>query len=486
LTKLFPELRKLALHSAVYGAADVFSNVVNLGLVPLYTAYLSPADYGVVALLVLFSTTAKILFRLGLDGAFFRVHYDLDTPEEKRTLAGTVAIFAAVVGTVLFLAVVVFAAPLTRVLFGAQSPPSSFVVLAALDVYLGMFAFVPLNVLRIQDRPGAFSTFSAVRHTINTLLKVVLVMRGMGVHGILVADACATGLFSLSLLPILVRNTTPAFSRPLLREVLRFGLPKVPHGLLIQAQNFADRRILLLFFPLAEVGRYHMGYTFGQGIKFAISAFEPAWQPFIYSEIRTPEAPQMMARVVTYAWACFTAVALPLAVLAPELTRLMTFKNPDFWTAAPIVPPVVLAYLLHGGFLLTSIGIGIQKRASFYPAITAVTATVNIGADLLLVPRFGALGAAWATVLCYAVMLGLGLAIGQRIYPVPFEWPRLLRVSGAAAACYAFSLLAPGTGVVAALGEKCFVLLLFPLLVLLSGFLRADERLWLRARTGLG
>ena len=69
-------LRKLAAHSAVYGAADVFQSLVNLLLVPLYTSFLSAADYGTLALLLLFGTVAKIVFRLGLDGGFFRVHYE--------------------------------------------------------------------------------------------------------------------------------------------------------------------------------------------------------------------------------------------------------------------------------------------------------------------------------------------------------------------------------------------------------------------------
>jgi O-antigen/teichoic acid export membrane protein len=417
---------------------------------------------------------------MGLDSAFFRVHYDLKTEAEQRRLAGTVALFAAAVGTTLFGLVVLFSGPLTAMLFGSDPAPRVFVVLTTLDVYLGVFAFVPLNLLRIQDRPGLFSTFSAVRHTVNTVLKVVLVATGFGVGGVLVSDAAATGLFSLSLVPVLARGATWAFSPALLRETLAFGLPKVPHGFMVQIQNLADRKILDLFVTRAELGIYQMGYTFGTGVKFAVSAFEPAWQPFVYSQIRKPDAPQILARIVTYAWAGFLGLGVPLAMLAPELLHVMTTR--PFWPAAPMIPVVVLAYLLHGAFLLTSIGIGIEKKARYYPVITAVAATTNVAANFALAPRFGMLGAAWATVLSYGVMAALGLAFSQRVYPIAFEWGRLLRLSGAAAAVFVASRAAPAA-LAPAVAMKLLLLLAFPLLVLATGAAKPDERAWLKRAT---
>jgi len=380
-------LRKLLAQSAIYGTADVFTNVVSFLLLPLFTRFLSPADYGVLGVLLLFSAMAKILFRMGLDGAFFRVHYDQKGETGQRRLAGTVALFAAGAGSLLLGGVVLWAGPLTRLLFSPASPPESWVVLAAADIYLGVFAFIPLNLLRIQDRPGLFSAFSVTRHTLHIGLKVVLVVRGWGVPGILWSNVIATGVFSLALLPILVRHASLRFSPQLLRETLRFGLPKVPHGVMIQVQNLIDRRLLLAFVDLSQVGVYHAGYMIGTAVKFALSAFEPAWQPFVYAQLRKPDAATTLARIVTYAFASFVSVGLGVAVLSRELVQLMT--APEFHAAAGIVPVVTLAYVLHGTFLLTSIGIAIRKKTGYYPFITAIAATCNISANLLLIPRIG-------------------------------------------------------------------------------------------------
>jgi O-antigen/teichoic acid export membrane protein len=419
---------------------------------------------------------AKIVFRLGLDAGFFRVHYDLHTEEERRRLAGTVALFAAVVGTVFFAGTILGAGPLTRLLLGTDPPGlRRLVVLAAADVWLGTFAFVPLALLRIQDRPGLFSALAVFRHTVNIVLKVVLVVKGMGLAGVLWSDAIATGLFSLAVLPILLRHARLAWSPPLLGAALGFGAPKVPHGILVQALNLADRKILDLFVSRAEVGIYQLGYTFGGTVKFALSAFEPAWQPFVYSQARRPDAPALLARVITYAAAAFLTVSLAVAVLGGDALVLMTPRNPAFWSGAGIVPVVALAYAFHGAFLLGSIGIGIEKRARYYPMITAAAAATNIALNFLLIPRHGIAGAAWATVFSYAVMAALGIVLSHGLYPVPFETRRLAVLVASAGLVYALSLLAPAARL-PGLAVKVALVAAFPALVVGAGVVETRPR----------
>jgi len=477
---LAAHLRKLAGHSALYGSADVASQIVNLLLTPLYVNYLSPRDYGILAVLFLFSAVAKVVFRMGLDAGFFRVYYDQGSPEARRRLAGTVTAFAAAAGTLLFAAIALSAPLLARALLGADAAGSwRLVVLAAGDVYAGVFAFVPLALLRIEDRAGTFATLIAGRNLVNTALKVALVVSGFGVTGVLWSDLLGTLALSLALLPLLARGARPAFDGPLLREVLGFGLPKAPHGFMLQLLNLADRRILSGFRGLAAAGVYDKGYALGAGVKFALSAFEPAWQPFVYAQIGKPEAPRTLARLVSYAWLVFTGFGLAVAVFGRELLVALTFTNPAFWVGAPVVPVVVLAYLLHGLFLLTSIGIAIEKKTRYYPVITAAAAGTNLVANFALIPPFGMLGAAWATVVSYAVMAGLGLRFSQRVYPIAFETGRLARIGGAALASFALSRLAPEP-LAWALAAKAASLAAFPLLLLGSGFLTLQERVTLR------
>jgi len=478
-SSLTGQLRALLGQSLVYGTADVFARGLNFLLLPVYFRYLSLSDFGTLGLLLLFSSLAKIVVRLGLDAGFFRVHYDLEDTEARRRLAGTALVFSVAVAAAFMGLVALLAGPLTRFLLGQATPARGFVLLVAADVSVGALLFVPLNLLRIEDRARLFTGLTIFRHSTNAALKVLLLVKGWGVGGALWSDVLSTAALALVLMPVLRGRARPALDRHLLGEMLGFGLPKVPHGLMVQVQNLADRKILDWYVPRAVVGVYQVGYSLAEAVKFPLSSFETAWGPFVYSRLKQEDAPRTLARVATYAFAAFVFIGLGVALFARELLVVMAPRHPEFRAAAAVVPIVVLAYLFHGLFLLTSIGIGVAKAARRYPMVTAVAAAVNVGANFALIPRFGMLGAAWATVLSYATMAALGWALSRALYAVAFEWGRLLRVALCGVATYALSRLAP-EALLTALLMKTAVLLLFPALLALSGFASAPERAWLR------
>ena len=209
---------------------------------------------------------------------------------------------------------------------------------------------------------------------------------GYGVAGVLWSDLLATGrLLARPAARPLRATRRPAFSRRSCATVLAFGLPKVPHGLLVQVLNLADRKILDLFVTARRGRPLPDGlHASAAAVKFALSAFEPAWGPFVYAQARSAEArrarwpaspPTPSRRSLAVAprrWPCSAA----------SCSSCMTPHNPAFRAAAPVIPVVALAYLLHGVFLLTSIGIGIEKQARYYPMVTAAAAATNVGREL--------------------------------------------------------------------------------------------------------
>jgi O-antigen/teichoic acid export membrane protein len=126
----------------------------------------------------------------------------------------------------------------------------------------------------------------------------------------------------------------------------------------------------------------------------------------------------------------------------------------------------------------------VRKKTRYMPLISTASAATNLGANVLLIPRYGIMGAAWATVASYVVMAALGLRIGQGLFPLPLENARLARVTLIALALYALSTFAPAA-MLAALIVKSALLLALPVLLLASGFANDVERAWLRTRLGL-
>jgi O-antigen/teichoic acid export membrane protein len=333
-----------------------------------------------------------------------------------------------------------------------------------------------MNLFRILERPAAFTVMTLVRSFINIGLKVALVVSGWGVAGVLWADVIASLVFVLALSPTLVRNLARGFSMPMLRSAAAFGLPKVPHGLAHQILNFSDRKLIEIFLTLSASGLYHIGYMLGTGVKFFLAAFELAWAPYVYAQLEKPDAARTLARVATYAFAALVGCGLVNAVFGRELLFLMA--TPDFHEAHPVIPIIVLAYMTQGLFALTSIGIGISKKTTYFPAMTLSAAVLNIVLNILWIPRFGIEGAAWATVAGYALMAVMGIYFGNKHYPIPYEWSRLARIAVAAALAYAVSTLAP-LAWQTAIPVKLGACLVFPAALFALGFFRKDELAWL-------
>jgi O-antigen/teichoic acid export membrane protein len=475
------ELKRLAHHSAIYGASDVLPYLVNFALLPVFTAFLSPIDYGAFGILGLFGVLTKIFFRMGLDSGFFRIYYELTTDRDRRVLATTLVASALGISALLFTACALVVEPLGRLLLGDEIGKSlviQWILLVAFDTFLNTFAFVPMNLFRIQGRPTAFTVMTLFRSFLNIGLKLWLVILGWGVTGVLLADAAASLLFVAALFPTLVRNLAPDFSWSMLSRAAAFGLPKVPHGLAHQVLNLSDRKLIEIFLTLSESGLYHIGYTMGTGVKFFLSAFELAWSPFVYAQLEKPDAPRTLARIATYAFAALSGFGLLNAIFGRELLFLMA--RPEFHAAHPVIPVVVLAYALQGVFALTSIGIGISKKTRYFPMITVAAATANVVLNLFWIRRFGILGAAWSTVAGYALMAGLGFWLGNRHYPIPFEGRRLGTIVVAAAAAFGLSALAP-ENLWVAIPLKALACALFPVALWAFGFFREDELRWLRS-----
>ena len=381
-----------------------------------------------------------------------RIHYDLKSETEKAGFAGSVALFSAGLSITGFALFWLFSGPVSLALLGSADQ-TVWVRLVAFDLLASSFAFVPLTLLRIEERATLFSTYSLIRHAAKTVLKVVLITQGYGVTGALVSDAAASVLLSLCLLFELRSRARWAFDWPRLLEALRFGLPKVPHGLLVQILNLADRWILGAFVSRAEVGVYHMGSAFSSAMKFPLSAFEPAWQPFVFDNARREEGAREIGLVATRMCLLFTGVAAALCLILPDLLRFV-IQNAAYHGAAQVIPILVLASLFQGYFLLSSVGISISKQARYYPIITAAAAGLNIGLNLWLVPRYGVLAAAWTTVAGYGLMALMGATISRKLYPIPVQWPRIASAFMAGALTYFLGALfnAEVTGAVTRLG----------------------------------
>jgi O-antigen/teichoic acid export membrane protein len=231
------------------------------------------------------------------------------------------------------------------------------------------------------------------------------------------------------------------FSTATLRDALRFGLPRVPHGFAQQVIAVGDKFILTFFVPLTQIGVYAMGVSVGLIQKVFLAAFEYAWAPFYYATVREPGAERVFSTVTTYGVALLALMTAGLSAIAADLLEVVT--RGQYTQAAGIVAWTSLGVFFQGVYLMTSIGLNITKRTEYYPVATAISAAANIGLNIALIPSFGIMGAAYANGLSYALQAAIAFRFSQRFYPVRYEVGRLARVVAAAIVAYAAARALP-------------------------------------------
>lgn len=473
---MFRKLKELTVNLTVYGIGDVAVQIASFLLLPLYTIILSTTENGAIALLLIVEQVTRVVNRWGIDASFMRFYYDCADDGSRRELASTIFFFLLAASGSLALAAVAAAPQLGQLLFGGDdfTTPLRLVFVTTL---FGSVSFLPFHVLRIEGRARTYVALTFGNNLATLLVKLlfVVVLR-MGVLGVALADLLVAIGLAIALAPRYGALIRPVFSMQQLRACLAFGLPRVPHSFAHQVIATVDRFVLSRFAPLAPLGVYNIGVSLGLGLKLFLSAFETAWAPFYFREMTSADAPRTYRTISTYVFGVLVLLVAGLAAVGRDLVRLMT--APTYHGAAAVVPWIGLAVGLQGVYLLTSIGLNITKRTAYYPVATGAATAAAIGASLLLIPRYGILGAAWSNVIAYGVLATVGMALSQRFYPIHYEWGRIgrLLLAGVLAAGAGRLVLGPTAApLVGLLARGACAVAVFGGALAVTGFFRPRE-----------
>jgi O-antigen/teichoic acid export membrane protein len=475
-------LRRLATTGAAYTAASIASKVIAVALLPLYTRYLSKEDYGAAEVLFAAVVSASIVVRFGLIEAILRFYYrDDEDPAAvvKSSFAGL--FWLATLGA---LALLPFAGPISEALLpepdpgalGASAPELVRIAIGGLWV-LTMWEFM-LTLFRLEERARAYFLTTILNVLAAIALTVVLVV-GLeeGARGLLVGSYGAGAASLAVLIALQWRRLSLRFDRGLLRRLFRFGLPTMPAEASLYLLNFVDRLIITRSLGLAEAGLYSLAAKFAQAVNVLVRGFQLAWPPLAYSIRDDDEARRAYAVIVTlFVTGCAWVVA-GMWLFSRWIVRALA--APKFFESYEAIGLISTAVTLYALYLVLVVILGRTGRTEFnFPA--AIGALVaNVVLNLLLVPSLEIVGAGLALVASYLVVLVLMYAFTQRLFPVPYEWGRLLRVTLTVAVLVGVAeLLVPTSGALGLL-LRAVLFAAYPLLLFGTGFFTAGERVWL-------
>jgi len=471
-------VRHLSKGVAIYGAGDAAIQIVNVLLLFVYVkgGFLVEQDYGALALILAFEMVAKIISRWGLDGAFMRFFHDRPVGGPLERMTSTIIWFTIAADVIVFAMMLAASGWIGARLF----PRPDYVLafrLMLVNTLLISLTFVPFHLMRLRNESTTYAALVFARSAGTVVGRIGLVIGlGWGLAGMFAADLMVTVI----LLPVLWRWVKPllwaTFSTEDLRLALRFGLPRLPHGLAQQGLDAGNQLLLSQYIPLDKQGVYKNGFTLGTGIRFFTSAFETAWAPFYYATSRRPEAPEVFGKIATYGLAVLTLLVAITVAVSHDV--ILVALKPTYLAAEPVIPLIAVGMALQGVYLLTSIGLNLTKRTEYYPVGTFAALAVGMTSGLVLMPRWGIKGAAVAFLLSTLTQTAVSFHFARRFYPVSYEVGRIARVlaAGVIAALAGLWLVPawpPFIGLVARTGVTAAV---FAGLLAASGFLRNTER----------
>ncbi|MFL5871604.1 MAG: lipopolysaccharide biosynthesis protein [Solirubrobacterales bacterium] len=468
---MFEYLRRLATTGAAYTASSVASKVIAVFLLPLYTAYLTPADYGAAEVMFASVVVASIVIRLGVIEALLRFYYLAGERPGEVVKTGFASLFwTATAGALIALA---FAGPISDALLDHSDP--SLGRIAVLGVWtLTLWEYV-MTLYRLDERARAYFAVTVLNVLVTIPVTVWLVVgEDKGAEGLLLGSYATGAVFLAWRLWQGRRRLSLLADLGLLRRMLRFGLPTMPAELTLYSLNFIDRILIVRLAGLAEAGLYALAIKFAQGMNVIARGFQLAFPPLAYSIADDDEARRAYSLIVTW----FAAVcAFGVAGLWLDSRWIVSvLAADDFFGAHEAIGLLATGISLYALYLVLVVILGRTGRTEFsFPATVAGT-IANVALNLILIPPYGIVGAGVALAASYLIVLGVMYALTQRLFPVPYEWGRLaLLVAVTAALIAAGEVLLPTHGFVGLL-TRTALWFSMPLILLALGFLSRAER----------
>lgn len=402
----------------------MLQKAVSFVLLPVWTIYLTPKDYGIMGTLTAYSGVLTMLLLFGVNDAVMRHYFDFKHDHEtQRRYVSANFWFMAVVPGIILATLILFGRPLWEHTTSEKIPFHPLVVLMLISVYCGVLYRLPYTLFQAQQKVKKCITLDLVGFVISMAICLILVV-GLkkGVYGMILGGCVAQILIVFIATSLLLREWfVPKMEWGHISRSLSYGLPFVPHMLAGWVLAFVDRVMLAKMVPLDEVGRYTLAINLGMVMLLIVTSIKDAYEPYYYNLLSTDAHPdRKIIRIFSMYATAVGLLALFGSLFAVELIMLLTPAR--YHGSAKYVAPVILGYLFLGYYFNVGKPVFYYKKTKLLPLLTGIAAVCNITLNYLLIPRFGAIAAAWNTYACYAIMLTVYYIMAQRIrrfaYPI--------------------------------------------------------------------
>jgi len=453
----------------IYVFAEILRNSVSLIMLPIYTRFLTPADYGSVELLSMIIDFSMIIFGARATEAVFRFYCTSHSVKEKNSTIASSLFLSFFMGCVGAAFVIALSEPLAIAVFDDASY-QEYIILLALTMVLLPLIEIPFAYIRAMQNARLFFNLSAVKLVVQVSLNIYFVVyREMHVEGVVYSTLFSFLIISALLTSYTIFKVGTKVTKKACADIFSFSLPMKLATVGAFFLTFGDRYILNIYTDLSQVGIYSLGYKFA--FIFTIlswDTFEKMWDAEKYVVYKKPEAKAVYQKVFLYMNIILFTVGLGFSLFVKDLLKIMS--APEFWPAHQVVPIVIMAYIIQSWGRYCDLGIMLKKKTIQIAYAQWFAVTVVAVAYFTLIPAFGIMGAAWATVIGFAAQFYWVNKKGKAYYDMHLPWTKVSMIAALAITCFSLTFFVPDDLLLSILlraaifGLFCLLLYILPVL----------------------
>lgn len=415
-------IKVLLKESAIYGASSVLSRFVSVFLVPLYTASLTPADYGVMGLLTSGYSFISIFLILNLDSATARWFYDTKNNKERLITINTWFYFYQTVSLVMCGVLFLLSEQISLWLLNS-SEYYIFIRIIAFTLPLITFSSIVLIILRLERQPKAVLFFSLTQSILLVVLNCffVLYLR-IGLIGIYYSQFLVT-IFSCIYALFLLKKWIASpdyFSLKRLIQMLRYALPFLPANIVGWFIGLSGLYFLNIYCTTTDVGIYQIGVSIASGVALFTTAFQMAWGPFSFSIMNNEDSSAIYASVNSFYIVVSAFICLCMGLFSPEILYL--FTNEQYYDAAWIITILSYNHIFITLSQIAATGLALKKKTFYWGVIYLFSGILLLILNYIFIPLWGKEGAALASCLSQLMVPVLLYFISQKVYYIPYRF----------------------------------------------------------------
>ena len=436
----FINRKGLVFSSSLYILGDSLSKGVTFLLLPVYTRFLSPREFGLLSLATSIATFMSLL--LSFRGVINRFYYQYEKITARKSFLGSFWLFLIIFSLVIIFLVFLFRPIISNLLPSVPFYPYLGIVLVFVFLKVSFF-YIVLDYYQANFQPKAYFLLSSF-HMIaaNGSIFYFVVSQKMGAFGYLLGELISLVITSIISGVIIFREFHVKWNMNILKPVLGFSLPLFLHYFFHLIFSMSYRFILDRFGTINQVGIYSFGYQIALFLQLALTSINKALVP-IFSRAATSDATFKKTReLIKYYF--FVATIMGVLVVLLSKPVLIIFFPAEYQEALTILPWLVLGIMFVGYYFIPMNLLAMTAgKTKFIPKMTFLAAAVNVSLNIILIPRFGMLAAAINTAVGYGILFCLLLLASARLFPGYYEWRKLLIliISSAAIAAIGFFVM---------------------------------------------